>query len=80
MFAHKSTEVNSEKRLEIKGFPRLLELKIRLRNLSEKDQPNSIYREYTCAEIELAVGNYLISKGVPIIDYYSHMGGKVTNK
>lgn len=25
-------------------------------------------------------GNYLISKGVPIIDYYSHMGGKVTNK
>ncbi len=45
-----------------------------------KDQPNSFYREYTCAEIELAVGNYLISKGVPIIDYYSHMGGKVTNK
>lgn len=45
-----------------------------------KDQLNSIYREYTCAEIELAVGNYLISKGVPIIDYYSHMGGKVTNK
>ncbi|MDV4151424.1 hypothetical protein R0131_11280 [Clostridium sp. AL.422] len=23
-------------------------------------------------EIETAVGNYLIDKGVPIIDYYSH--------
>lgn len=43
-----------------------------------KDEPNSYNRKYKCAEIELAVGNYLIAKGVPIIDYYSHMGGKFT--
>lgn len=31
-----------------------------------------ILRKYTSGDIELAIGNYLISKGVPIIDYYSH--------
>ena len=39
-----------------------------------KAEPNSYYRKYSSAELELAVGNYLITKGVPIIDYYSHMG------
>lgn len=39
-----------------------------------KAAPNSYYREYSSDELELAVGNYLIDKGVPIIDYYSHMG------
>jgi hypothetical protein len=43
MFAHKSTEVNSEKRLEVKGFPRFLELKIRLRNLSEKEHKTLMF-------------------------------------
>lgn len=28
--------------------------------------------KYTSGEIECAIGNYLIYKGVPIIDYYSH--------
>lgn len=31
-----------------------------------------ILKKYTSGDIELAIGNYLISKGVPIIDYYSH--------
>lgn len=31
-----------------------------------------ILNEYDNSEIELAVGNYLIYKQVPIIDYYSH--------
>lgn len=31
-----------------------------------------ILNKYTSGDIELAIGNYLISKGVPIIDYYSH--------
>lgn len=31
-----------------------------------------ILKKYNKDEIERAVGNYLISKGVPIIDYYSH--------
>lgn len=38
-----------------------------------KAEPNSYYRKYSSSELELAVGNYLIDKGVPIIDYYSHM-------
>lgn len=37
----------------------------------EKAEQDGFYREYTVAE--LTVGNYLIDKGVPIIDYYSHM-------
>ena len=41
-----------------------------------KAEPNSYYRKYSSADLELAVGNYLITKGVPIIDYYSHMGHK----
>lgn len=41
-----------------------------------KADPDSYYRKYTSSELELAVGNYLIEKGVPIIDYYSHMGYK----
>ena len=41
-----------------------------------KAEPNSYYRKYSVAELELAVGNYLSDKGVPIIDYYSHMGYK----
>ena len=44
--------------------------------LRSKSEPSSFYRKYTVAELELAVGNYLIDKGVPIIDYYSHMGYK----
>ena len=36
----------------------------------------SFYRKYSSEELECAVGNYLISKGVPIIDYFSHMGYK----
>lgn len=28
--------------------------------------------KYNTGEMELAIGNYLIEKGVPIIDYYSH--------
>ncbi|WP_461810592.1 hypothetical protein [Faecalimonas sp.] len=28
--------------------------------------------KYSCEDLETAVGNYLISKGVPIIDFYSH--------
>lgn len=39
-----------------------------------KTEPNSFFRKYSSTELELAVGNYLIDKGVPIIDYYSHMG------
>ena len=31
-----------------------------------------ILGEHQCKDIETAIGNYLISKGVPIIDYYSH--------
>lgn len=42
--------------------------------ISAKDFPNSLERRYSTAELELAVGNYLIDKGVPIIDYFSHMG------
>lgn len=38
-----------------------------------KNEPNSFCRKYSSTELELAVGNYLIDKGVPIIDYYSHM-------
>ena len=41
-----------------------------------KAEPNSFYRKYSSEELECAVGNYLISKGVPIIDYFSHMGYK----
>ena len=41
-----------------------------------KAEPNSYYRKYSVAELELAVGNFLIDKGVPIIDYFSHMGYK----
>lgn len=41
-----------------------------------KSEPNSYNRKYSSAELELAVGNYLIDKGVPIIDFYSHMGYK----
>lgn len=42
-----------------------------------KAEPNSYYRKYSSAELELAVGNYLtVDKGVPVIDYYSHMGYK----
>lgn len=44
--------------------------------IRSKSDPSSFYRKYTVAELELAVGNYLIDKGVPIIDYYSHMGYK----
>lgn len=39
-----------------------------------KSEPNSYYRKYKSMELELAVGNYLINKGVPIVDFYSHMG------
>ncbi len=42
--------------------------------IRSKSEPSSFFRKYTVAELELAVGNYLIDKGVPIIDYYSHMG------
>lgn len=42
-----------------------------------KDDPNSYYRKYSASELELGVGNYLIEKGVPIIDYYSHMGYQI---
>lgn len=45
-----------------------------------KVEPNSYNRKYSSAELELAVGNYLIAKGVPIIDYYSHMGHKYIGK
>lgn len=41
-----------------------------------KEEPNSFYRKYSSEELECAVGNYLISKGVPVIDYFSHMGYK----
>ena len=41
-----------------------------------KNNPKSYERKYTVSELERAVGNYLYSKGVPIIDYYSHMGWK----
>lgn len=41
-----------------------------------KAEPNSFYRKYSSEELECAVGNYLISKGVPVIDYFSHMGYK----
>ena len=40
-----------------------------------KAEPHSD-RKYSVSDLELAVGNYLIHKGVPIIDYFSHMGGK----
>ena len=40
-----------------------------------KAEPSSYLRRYKVSDLELAVGNYLIDKGVPIIDYYSHMGG-----
>ena len=38
-----------------------------------KADPHSKDRKYTTGDLECAVGNYLIEKGVPIIDYYSHM-------
>ena len=38
-----------------------------------KADPHSKDRKYTTGALECAVGNYLIEKGVPIIDYYSHM-------
>lgn len=41
-----------------------------------KEEPNSFYRKYSSEKLECAVGNYLISKGVPVIDYFSHMGYK----
>lgn len=41
-----------------------------------KAEPNSIDRKFPKSKLELAVGNYLIDKGVPIIDYFSHMGYK----
>lgn len=41
-----------------------------------KAEPHSCYRKYSVSDLELAVGNYLIHKGVPIIDYFSHMGGE----
>lgn len=41
-----------------------------------KAEPYSFNRKYSSKELELAVGNYLIDKGVPIIDYCSHMGYK----
>ena len=44
--------------------------------LRTKNNPKNPERKYTVSELERAVGNYLYSKGVPIIDYYSHMGGK----
>lgn len=44
--------------------------------IRSKYEPNSLYRKYSTAKLELAVGNYLIDKGVPIIDYFSHMGYK----
>ena len=31
-----------------------------------------ILGKYSSGDLELAIGNYLIEKGVPIIDYYSH--------
>lgn len=31
-----------------------------------------ILKKYTSDDIELAIGNYLISKRIPIIDFYSH--------
>lgn len=33
---------------------------------------NEVLKSYSTGDIELGVGNYLISKGIPIIDYYSH--------
>ena len=47
--------------------------------IRSKADPTSLYRKYTSSGLELAVGNYLIDKGVPIIDYYSHMGYKYDN-
>ena len=44
--------------------------------IRSKSEPRCYYRKYTVAKLELGVGNYLIDKGVPIIDYYSHMGYK----
>lgn len=41
-----------------------------------KAEPRSYLRKYSVAELELAVGNYLLYKGVPIIDCFSHMGEK----
>lgn len=48
--------------------------------LKTKSNQNSIYRKYIPRELELGVGNYLLNKGVPIIDYYSHMGYKFIEK
>lgn len=42
--------------------------------IRSKADLNNIGRKYTTSKLELAVGNYLIDKGVPIIDYFSHMG------
>ena len=41
-----------------------------------KDDPKSHNRKYSVEDLERGVGNYLIGKGVPIIDFFSHMGGK----
>lgn len=42
-----------------------------------KAEPRSNSRKYSVSDLELAVGNYLLNyKGVPIIDCFSHMGGK----
>ncbi len=45
--------------------------------LRSKAETNILFRKYSVPDLELAVGNYLIHKGVPIIDYYSHMGYKL---
>lgn len=42
--------------------------------LRSKAEMDILCRDYFVSDIELAVGNYLIDKCVPIIDYYSHMG------
>lgn len=38
-----------------------------------KDDPNSKKRKYLTEQLERGIGNYLIDKGVPIIDFFSHM-------
>ena len=38
---------------------------------------SEILSNRSVGELELGIGNYLIDKGIPILDYYSHrIGGK----
>lgn len=42
--------------------------------IRSRTEPSNSRRKYSTSALERGVGNYLLDKGVPIIDYFSHMG------